>query len=146
MHLEDLGLGSTSLERRALLKRLMMRENVRGPFIEPENDIPDRAENNVLQKRVFYNGRRGSPSFPDTNIPDRPGTETMQSREDDAAARELKALLSLRDRARDIHEKLNDSIKRYRDGIQADVTQQDQPGKLRPAEEWDRILQGFNGD
>lgn len=122
-----------------------MTENGRGPFIEPENDIPDREKSSVLQKRIFYNGRRGSASFPDTNIPERPGTEMLQTREDvesSDATRELKALLSLRDRARAIHEKINDSIKRYREGTA--VRDQNQPKRL--AQEWDRLLQGFNED
>ncbi|KAL9985603.1 hypothetical protein ACROYT_G008025 [Oculina patagonica] len=136
-YLDDLRLRSTSPERRALLTGFMTRENGRGPFIEPENDIPERAESSVLQKRIFYggNGRRVSASFPDTNILERPGNEMLQTREDNAA-RELKALLSLRDRARAIHEKINDSIiKRYREGTKATVSEQNQPVQMRPAQE-----------
>ena len=138
-------------------------------FIEPENDIPERAESTVLQKRIFYDGRRGSPSFPDTNIPKRPGNEMLKTRrvngrplhEDVRAsdvARHLETLLSLRDRARAIHEQLNDSIERYQaaDSVRehAQMTSQmrgqgqdermpDQPEHLPQAREWDRILQGF---
>lgn len=122
-----------------------MRENGRGPFIEPEDDIPEPAENNVLQKRVFYTGRRGSPSFPDRNIPERPGTEMLEAREDAESSnpvRELKALLSMRDRVRAIHEKINDSIKRYSEAVR----EQNEPEPLRQGQEWDRILHGFEVD
>lgn len=150
-----------------------MEENGRSPFIEPENDIPDRAESSVLQKRIFYDGRRGSPSFPDTNIPKRPGTEMLKTRKRSGrplredvvasdAARHLETLLSLRDRARTVHEQLNDSIERYRHGIKAadsvreygqmaskmreqddDEGMPNQPKQLAQAQEWDRILHGF---
>lgn len=122
-----------------------MRENGRGPFIEPEDDIPDSVENNVLQKRIFYNGRRGSPSFPDSNIPERPGTEMLKTREDVESsdpARELKALLSMRERAKAIHEKINNSIKRYSEAVR----EQNEPEPLRPGQEWDRLLHGFEVD
>ncbi|XP_020608499.1 uncharacterized protein LOC110047107 [Orbicella faveolata] len=171
--LDDPRLGSTSPERKVLLKRLMMEANDRSPFIEPENDILDRAESTVLQKRIFYDGRRGSPSFPDTNIPKRPGNEILNTRRmygrplhedvrESDAARHLETLLSLRDRARAIHEQLNDSIERYRHGTKAaesgrehaqvasemkeqeeDERMPDQPGHPPQAQEWDRILHGF---
>lgn len=151
----------------------MMEENDGSPFIEPENDIPDRAQSTVLQKRIFYDGRRGSPSFPDTNIPKRPGNEMLKTRRVNGrplredvrasdAARHLETLLSLRDRARAIHEQLNDSIERYRHGTKAAVSVRehaqmtsemkeqdqdermpDQPEHLPQAREWDRILHGF---
>ena len=151
----------------------MMEESDRNPFIELENDIPDRGESTVLQKRIFYDGRRGSPSFPDTNFPKRPGNEMLKTRrmggrplhEDvraSNAAHHLETLLSLRNRARAIHEQLNDSIEKYRHGTKAadsvreygqmasemreqdeDETMPDQPGQLPQAGEWDRILNGF---
>ena len=151
----------------------MMQENHRSRFIEPENDISDRAESTVLQKRIFYDGRRGSPSFPDANIPKRPGNVMLKTKringrplDDDVresvAARHLETLLSLRDRAKAIHEQLNDSIERYRHGTKAadsgrenakmasemreqdeDERMPDQPGHLPQAREWDRILHGF---
>ena len=146
----------------------MMEENGRSP----ENDIHDRAESSVLQKRIFYDGRRGSPSFPDTNIPKRPGTEMLKTRkmsgrplrEDVAtsdAAHHLEALLSLRDHVRAIHEQINDSIERYRHGIKAadsvrdyahtreqddDEGMPNQSKQLPQAQEWDRILHGFEAE
>ena len=151
----------------------MMEENDGSPFIEPENDVTDGAESTVLQKRIFYDGRRGSPSFPDTNIPKRPGNEMLKTRRVNGrplhedvrasdAARHLETLLSLRDRARAIHEHLNDSIERYRhetkvaDSVREhaqmtsemreqdqDERMSDQPEHLPQAREWDRILHGF---
>jgi len=141
--------------------------------MEPEIDIPDRAESSALQKRIFYDGRRGSPSFPDTNIPKRPGNEMFKTKRmngrplhhdvrESYAARHLETLLSLRDRARAIHEQLNDSIEGYLHGPKAadsgtekakmasevreqdeDERMPDQPGPLPQAREWDRILHGF---
>lgn len=51
--LDDPRLGSTSPERKVLLKRLMMEANDRSPFIEPENDILDRAESTVSEKNFL---------------------------------------------------------------------------------------------
>lgn len=151
----------------------MMEENDGSPFIEPENDIPGRRESTVLQKRIFYDGRRGSPSFPDSNIPKRPGNEMLKTRRVNGrplyegvrasdVARHLETLLSLRDRARAIHEELNDSIERFRhetkvaDSVRehAQMTSEmrdqdedkrmpDQPEHLPQEREWDRILHGF---
>ena len=78
------------------------------------------------------------------------------------AARYLETLLSLRDRARAVHEQLNDSIERFRHGTKAadnvreygeiaskmreqydDERMPDQPGHLPQAGEWDRVLHGF---
>lgn len=170
--LDDPRSGSTSPERKVLLKRLMMEENDRSPFIEPKNGIPDRAESTVLQKRIFYDGRRGSPSFPDSNIPKRPGAEMLKTRgmngrplnEDvraSDAAHHLEKLLSLRDRVRAVHERLNDSIERYRHGNKAadgareygkmasemrEQDEEDKPEQLPQEREWDRILHGFEAE
>ena len=148
----------------------MMTENDRRPFIEPESDIPDRAESNLLQKRIFYDGRRGSPSFPDTNIPKRPGSEMFKTRRMNGrpvhenvrasdAARNLETLLSLRNRARALHEQLNDSIEKYRHAgtkaadsvreygqLASKMREQDDDERIPDQSgrrEWDRILHGF---
>lgn len=133
MFFDDLWFGSILFERKVLLKRFMMEENDGSLFIELENDILDRVESIVLQKRIFYDGCCGLFSFFDINIFKRFGNEMLKIRRvngrffyEDVRVSDvvcyLEILLLLRDCVRVIYELLNDLIERYCYGIKVVVS------------------------
>lgn len=129
----------------------------RKPF-SPETDSETRAAKHFLQKRIFMSGRgRDTPEKQNANFPGRHDAEDIQEKRmyqhpilpeadfENVHASELKKLLSLRDRVRAIHEKIDDTIDKYRSD------EGEHKNKMRGVDdqqwrEWEKFLKGFETD
>lgn len=132
-YLEDPGLGNTAPGRKMFLKRMLHGGGGFGP-VEPET--------RVVQKRIFYDNK-GRDYNPDTYIPEKTGSEMLQTRrmygrplpvEASDDSRKLEELLALRDRARAVHEKINDSIERFREGTRMAAMREPDDKEMRQLE------------
>lgn len=123
-----------------------------GTYLD-DTEIPDRMYSNSLRKRIFYSEKG---RLADNYIPENHRSVSLQTKRMDEkrphpaplrgelqasdAAKKLKTLMSLRDRAKAFHEEIDDSIRKQEALIKSHKEQ------LQKDHEWDRIFQGFSVD
>ena len=109
-----------------------------------KDEIMDAPRAKILQKRIFMYDKTGRDTSEDRHayIPEREGSEISDDR-----ASDLKKLLSLRDRVRDFHAKIDRFISKYQSNDEEQ--ENSMSGKqLNSAQlrQWEKILNGFDTD